>query len=29
MHLSVPVVWQVERRACRCGKVLSGLVHAA
>jgi hypothetical protein len=28
MHLSVPAVWQVERRACRCGAVLSGLVRA-
>lgn len=28
-HLSVPVVWQVERRSCRCGSVLSGLVRAA
>lgn len=27
MHLSVPVFWQVERRACRCGNVLSGLVR--
>ena len=28
-HLSVPVLWQVERRSCRCGSVLSGLVRAA
>ena len=28
-YLSVPVAWQVERRSCRCGSVLSGLVPAA
>jgi hypothetical protein len=28
-YLSVPVVWYVEQRACRCGTVLSGLVRAA
>ena len=28
-HLSVPVAWQVERRSCRCGSVLSALVRHA
>jgi hypothetical protein len=28
-HLSVPVPWSVEQRACRCGNVLSGIVRAA
>ena len=28
-YLSVPVLWQVERRSCHCGSVLSGLVRAA
>lgn len=27
-HLSVPVLWAVERRACHCGALLAGLIPA-